>query len=106
MYAHMSCSGTTPKSILLNFLYRTYSYILVRLSGHSLCLRSQSYHPYYQTSVSIALMLGPSLIRGSLSSFAALLAHGGVGALTTRWSYGLSPRAHLPPSYSYSSVCY
>ena len=36
-------------------------------------------------------MLGPSLIRGSLSSFAALLAHGGVGALTTRGFHGLSP---------------
>ena len=106
IYAHLSCSGTTPRSILLNFLYHTYSYVSVRLSNQSLCLCSQSYHPYYRTSVSIALMLGPSLIHGSLSSFAALLAHDGVGALTTRWTYGLSPFVHLPPSYFCSSVCY
>ena len=106
IYAHLSCSGTTPRSILLNSLYHTHSYISVRLSDQCLCLCSQSYHPYYRTSVSIALILDPSLIRGSLSSFAALLAHGGMGALTTRGFHGLSPCIHLPPSYFCSSVCY
>ena len=82
IYAHFSCCGTTPKSILLNFLYRTYSYVSSTSFCHSLCSCSHCYHPSSLCSVSKASILGPSRTLGSFTVAAALIAHSGVGAFT------------------------
>ena len=82
IYAHFSCCGTTPRSILLNLLYQTYSYVSSTSSCHSLCLCSHCYHPSSLYSISKARMLGPDRTLGSFTVAATLIAHSGVGAFT------------------------
>ena len=82
IYAHFSCCGATPRSILLNILYRTYIYVSSTSFCHSLCSCSHCCHPSSLCSVSKASILGPSRTLGSFTVAAALIAHSGVGAFT------------------------